>query len=443
MSMWLKSGRRLILLLAALWAVPARAAWELNMPRGVTPYAHRVYELHMGVLWACVAIGVVVFGIMIWSIIFHRKSRNPEPSKFTHNSRIEAIWTTIPFIILFLMAVPATQTLMAMEDTTGYEMTVKITGYQWLWEYQYVGEGVTFVSRLSRESNRARRLGSDIAPASVEHYLLDVNKPLVLPIKTKVRFLITSGDVIHSWWVPALGWKRDAIPGYINTAWTYILEEGTYRGQCAELCGRDHAFMPIVIKAVSQSEYQAWLEKKKRAAGVLPDKKPSARTGDQVAAAQPAENKAGAQKQAKAQAGDTAVSATATPDPAKGAAGERTAGAKTGNKTGKMSMDELMALGKQVYTANCVACHQADGEGMPPAFPSLVDSPVVAGPVEKHLKTVIHGVSGTAMQAFGELGILNPKEIAAVVTYERNAWGQDSGDMVQPSQVKALMGATK
>lgn len=249
-----------------LAAAPAQADWlALNLPVGVTESSHDVYGLHMTILWICVAIGVVVFGAMFYSILRHRKSRGVKPAQFHHSTAVEIAWTVVPLLILVSMAVPATSVLIDMEDTSGSEMTVVVTGYQWLWGYEYVGEDVHIYSRLDDASNRARQLGSDIDPRSVEHYLLNVDNPLVLPTDTRIRFQITSADVIHSWWVQALGWKRDAIPGYVNETWTEIREPGVYRGQCAELCGRDHAFMPIVVRAVPPEEFQRWLAEQRGA----------------------------------------------------------------------------------------------------------------------------------------------------------------------------------
>jgi len=249
----------------ALLAVstPALADWALNMDPGVTKTSHEVYGLHMTIFYIVVAIGVVVFGAMFYSILRHRKSRGVTPATFHHNTAVEVVWTVIPLLILVSMAVPASQTLIDMYDTRGAEMSVKVTGYQWQWEYEYVDEGVSFYSKLAEDSNAARRKGSDIDPASVDNYLRDVDNPLVVPTDTRVRFLITSEDVIHSWWVPAIGYKKDAIPGYINKTWTEFQEPGTYRGQCAELCGRGHAFMPIVVVAKEPAAYKAWLAKQK------------------------------------------------------------------------------------------------------------------------------------------------------------------------------------
>ena len=251
-----------LLALLAL-AAPAGAEYGLNMPRGVTPYSAEVYDLHMLILWICVAIGLLVFGAMFVAILLHRKSRGHQAAQFSHSTRAEIIWTVIPILILVAMAVPATRTLIYMEQTGDADMTVKITGYQWKWKYDYVEDGLSFLSNLDPESNRARQLRSGIDPASVQDYLLNVDNPLVLPTNTKVRFLITSDDVIHSWWVPEFGWKRDAIPGFINEAWVTIEQPGIYRGQCAELCGKDHGFMPIVVVAKSPAEYTAWVADQK------------------------------------------------------------------------------------------------------------------------------------------------------------------------------------
>ncbi|MGY6630897.1 MAG: cytochrome c oxidase subunit II [Wenzhouxiangella sp.] len=230
-----------------------------NMTPGVTPFSQDVYHLHNVVLGIVTVIGVLVFTAMFTSIVIHRKSKGYQAAKFSHSTKAEIIWTAIPVLILVVMAVPATRVLIDMESTGGAEMNVKVTGYQWLWQYEYIEEGISFFSALDRDSNRARQIGSGIDPRTVENYLLEVDNRLVLPTNTRIRFLLTADDVIHSWWVPALGWKRDAIPGMVNEAWTYIEEEGVYRGQCAELCGADHGFMPIVVEAVSPEAFQAWL----------------------------------------------------------------------------------------------------------------------------------------------------------------------------------------
>jgi cytochrome c oxidase subunit II len=237
----------------------AWADWGLNMPRGVTAISNEVYELHMLIFGICVAIAVVVFGAMIWSIIYHRKSRGVEPAKFSHSTKVEIVWTVIPIIILVAMAVPAAGTLIRMEDTRGSDMTVKVTGYQWMWHYEYLDEQISFFSRLSDDSNRARQLRSGVDVRGVDNYLLDVDRPLVVPVGAKVRLLLTANDVIHSWWVPDFGGKKDAIPGFINEFWFQAEVPGTYRGQCAELCGRDHGFMPVVVEVLPAEEYTAWL----------------------------------------------------------------------------------------------------------------------------------------------------------------------------------------
>ena len=254
---------------ALAWAQSADPQrWQLNMGRGVTATSQNAYDAHMIALWVCVVIGVIVFGAMAYAMFKFRHSKGAVPATFTHNTTAEIIWTVIPILILVVMAVPATKKLIAMYDTRESELTVKVTGYQWMWKYEYLGEGVEFTSRLDRESDRLRqnKQTTQAELAAHPHYLLDVDNALVLPVDTKVRFVITADDVIHSWWVPALGWKQDAIPGLINEAWTDIKVPGTYRGQCAELCGKDHGFMPIVVKAVSKEEYKQWLASKKSAA---------------------------------------------------------------------------------------------------------------------------------------------------------------------------------
>jgi cytochrome c oxidase subunit 2 len=249
-------------IIAATWLIlvaPGLTGNEINMTRGVTQQSVDHFDLHMIVLWICVVIGIGVFTVMFTSIVLHRKSKGYEAAKFSHSTKAEIIWTIIPVLILVVMAVPATTALVRMEDSSGAEMTVKITGFQWRWKYEYLDQDISFISSLDASSNAARQLNSGVAPESIENYLLDVDHPLVLPIGKKIKFLITADDVIHSWWVPALGWKRDAIPGFINEAWTNIEEPGTYRGQCAELCGKDHGFMPIVVIALAEDDFQSWV----------------------------------------------------------------------------------------------------------------------------------------------------------------------------------------
>ncbi len=366
-----------LITLLATGLQPAWAEYALNMPEGVTPLSRNIYDLHMLIFYICCAIAVVVFGVMFWSIFHHRKSRGAKAAQFHHNTTVEIIWTAIPMLILILMAIPATKSLVLIESTGDSDLTIKITGHQWRWHYEYIEEDFGFFSSLAQDSNDARQLKSGIDPEGIDNYLLEVDNPVVVPVDTKIRFMTTASDVIHSWWVPALGWKRDSIPGFINESWAIIEEEGTYRGQCAELCGRDHAFMPIVLKAVNEDEYYEW-------------------AGDMMVAAMDAE--AGADRE--------------------------------------WAMDELMERGEQVYGTFCVACHQVNGMGIPGAFKPLVGSPVTTGPVEGHIDTVMNGVAGTAMAPFGMQ--LNDVDIAAVVTYERNSWGNEMGDMVQPSTIAGM-----
>lgn len=244
----------------------ANAAWDqLNLTRGVTPYSETVYDLHMMILWVCVAIGVGVFGAIFYSVLRFRKSNGAVAAQWHESTTVEVLWTVVPFIILIVMAVPATKALVMMEDVTKSDLTIKVTGYQWKWQYEYLGQDVAFFSTLGDASNKARQLGSGVNPEGVENYLLEVDNEIVLPVNKKIRFLTTAADVIHSWWVPALGWKRDAVPGYINESWATIKKEGIYRGQCTELCGKDHGFMPVVVRAVSEEEFQTWLAARKTA----------------------------------------------------------------------------------------------------------------------------------------------------------------------------------
>lgn len=259
--------RKLFLGLAFLLATGAASAdWAINMPQGVTELSAETYRLHMQVFWWCVAIGIVVFGAMIYTMYKHRRSRGYQAAKFHHNTKLEVVWTAIPVFILLIMVVPAAETLVRLEYNQNPDLTVVVTGYQWRWHYGYPDEGVSFFSSLAPESNAARRMDSGIDPYTVENYLLDVDKPLVVPRGAKVRLLITSKDVIHAWWVPALSIKKDAIPGFMNTTWFRAEETGTYRGQCAELCGMDHGYMPVVVEVVEPEAFEAWIESEKRAA---------------------------------------------------------------------------------------------------------------------------------------------------------------------------------
>lgn len=370
----------------------AQAAWTTNLTQGVTQLTHRVYDLHMWMFGVCVLIGTSVCLVMLYSIVRHRKSRGVTPSQFHESTWVEIAWTVIPFAVLAAVAIPAAYTLSDMDDSDHADVTIAVTGHQWLWEYDYPGADVHFYSRLDQASNAARQdfVGSD--PARVPHYLLNVDHPMVVPVHAKIKLEITSGDVIHSWWVPALGGKMDAIPGKINTKWFRADRIGTYRGQCAELCGRGHAFMPIVVRVVSRADYTAWLG---RQGGHLPD---------------------GAELPSAAQA------AAAARDPADGPAPGQ-----------PWTHTQLMARGKQVYGHICAACHQSDGRGLPAAgYPSLNGNAVVNGPVARHIEQVLNGAG--AMPAFR--ATLSDADIAAVVTYERNALGNTTGDTVQPGQVE-------
>ncbi len=261
---------------AMAWAQAADPKpWQLNMGKGVTQSSRLAWESNLFSLWVCTVIGVLVFGALFYAIFKFRKSKGAVAATFSHNTKAEVIWTVIPVIILVVMAWPATANLIKFYDTRDSEMTVKVTGYQWMWKYEYLGENVSFTSRLDRESDRVRQSGVVPTRDSHPHYLLDVDNRLVLPVDTKVRFVITSDDVIHAWWVPALGWKQDAIPGFINEAWTNIEQVGVYRGQCAELCGKDHGFMPIVVEAVSKEDYEKWLASKKPAPAPAPEAAPA------------------------------------------------------------------------------------------------------------------------------------------------------------------------
>ena len=238
----------------------AKADWALNMPRGVTELSQETFDLHMMVFWWCVAIGIVVFGVMIISLFKHRKSKGVEPAKFSHSTSAEVIWTVIPVVILLIMAVPAAETMLKAEDSRDPDISIVITAYQWKWHYKYQDEGIEFFSSLARPSVEARRLDSGVDVNTVENYLLEVDRPVVVPVNAKVRLLLTSNDVIHSWWVPDLAIKKDAVPGIVNETWFKATETGTFRGQCTELCGKDHGFMPVVVEVVEADAYQAWVD---------------------------------------------------------------------------------------------------------------------------------------------------------------------------------------
>lgn len=371
---------RLLLTTLGLSTGTAIADYALNMTQGVTETSHAVYDLHMIIFWICVVIGIIVFGVMIYSMINHRKSKGAVAAQFHESTKMEIVWTLIPIVILISMAIPATRVLLDMEDVSNADMTIKVTGIQWKWKYDYVdteAAGISLVSSLHPEHNEARLLGANADLSKFgDTYLLDVDNPLVVPTGKKIRFLLTAADVIHAWWLPDLGWKKDAIPGFINEMWTVIDKPGTYRGQCAELCGKDHAFMPIVLIAKEPAEYAAWVAEQKQAAADI------ANSADRV-----------------------------------------------------WTKDELMVKGEAVYKTNCAACHQLNGQGVPPMFPALAGSAMAtdADPTA-HIDIVLNGKAGSAMAAYR--GILNDVDLAAVITYERNAWGNQAS-IVQPAEIKA------
>ncbi|HHF7375096.1 cytochrome c oxidase subunit II [Legionella bozemanae] len=368
-----------LLTMLGIWAAsqPLFAVdfWQLNMYRGVTPISKDAYYLHMVCMAVCAIIGVVVFGVMIYSMIHHRKSKGYKAASFHDNPRLEVVWSIIPFLILVGLAIPATRVLIRMDDTKQSELTIKVVGYQWRWQYEYLDQGISFFSTLSTPFAQIQN-----KQKKNEWYLLEVDKPLVVPVNKKIRFLVTSNDVVHSWWVPELGIKRDAIPGFMYEAWATIDKPGTYRGQCAELCGVNHGFMPIVVEAVNQEDFDKWVATQTK-------------TEDQYAQGE-------------------AVAAT--------------------QKT--MTRDELLAFGKQKYEQFCSPCHQPDGRGIPPMYPALRGSSVATGhPISRHIDIILNGIAGSAMQPYKDQ--LTDEEIAAIATYERNAWENNTNDVVQAAEV--------
>lgn len=356
-----------------VWSRMAPAAWEFNFQSPATKAAQTVIDLHNLMMIIIVVIFIGVFAVMFYSVFKHRKSRGHQAAQFHDNTMVEIAWTVVPLLILVAMAWPATKALLNMRDTSQADITIKATGYQWKWGYDYLkgeGEGIKFMSLTTTPADQIRGTA-----AKGGNYLLEVDHHVVVPVGKKIRMLTTATDVIHSWWVPALAVKQDAIPGYVRDTWFKAEKEGIFRGQCAELCGKDHAFMPIVVEVVSAEKYSQWVGEQKK----------------QMAAA-----------------------------------------ADEGGKT--YSLNELMSRGEKVYAANCVACHQANGKGLPPAFPALDGSKLAMGPKQVHIAIVLNGKPNTAMAAFG--GQLGDGDIAAVVTYERNAWGNKTGDVVQPADIK-------
>lgn len=374
----------------ALLALPvcAFADFTWNFPEPVTPVAHETLQIHNEFMIIITVLFTVVFAIMIYSMVKHRKSVGHRAANFTGpKGALQWFWALVPFgILLFidfvLMGVPAVHALIEMEDTQSRaDMVLKVTGMQWKWQYEYPDSGIRFVSNLTTPPEQIAN-----AEAKGENYLLEVDNPVVLPVGKKVRVLLTSTDVIHTWWVPQFGVKRDAIPGFLRETWVKIDQPGIYRGQCAELCGKGHGFMPVVVKALPEPEYKAWVEEQKT---VL---------------------------MAAASAGDRA-----------------------------WSKDELLAKGKEIYDRQCATCHQPDGRGLPPAFPAIAGSKVVNQPLwgadgkparDSHVDRVMNGKPGTAMQAFKTT--LNDMELASVITFQRNSFGNQQGDMIQPAQIKAL-----
>lgn len=354
----------------SMFAVNSHAAYALNLRAPATDIAGQVYGLHMLILWICIGIFILVFGLMFYSIFKHRKSVGHKAVQFHENHLLEVVWTIIPVIILAAMAYPATKTIVAMKDTSAADMSIKVTGSQWKWAYDYLDQDVKFISTLSTPQDQVHNKAE-----KGENYLLEVDNPLVVPVGKKVKILLTASDVIHAWWVPSFGVKQDAIPGFVRETWFRADKIGTYRGQCAELCGKAHGFMPIVVEVKEQADYDAWLSAQK----------------------------------------DTAAAADAGAD-------------KEWTKV------DLVAQGEAVYNKNCSVCHGATGAGIPPAFPAMTGSAVATGPLEGHLAIILNG-KNNIMPAWKD--VLNDTDIAAVIAYERNALGNSTGDFIQPSAVKA------
>jgi cytochrome c oxidase subunit 2 len=358
------------------WAFPHQSsAVTLDLRAGVTEMSQRIQSLHHMALWVCVIVGVVVFGAMFYSIFAHRRARRPEPAHFHESTRLEFIWALIPTLILVGMAIPAATTLRDIEDNSDPDLTVLITASQWKWHYQYVEADLGYYSNLATPQEQIDNL-----QPKTEHYLLEVDNPLVLPTNRKVRFLLTSKDVIHSWWAPDFAVKQDAVPGFINEAWTRVGKPGLYRGQCTELCGKGHAFMPVVVNVMPEAEFDEWLAK---------------------------------QRQVLALASEAAVA----------------------DRNKEWTMAELLPLGEGVFLKHCATCHQPDGLGQEGKYPALVGSPITTGKIADHLDRVMNGKADTEMQAWAPQ--LSDLQLAAVITYERNSWGNKTADVVQPRTVYA------
>jgi len=351
-------------------SAPALAVPEWNLPPPVTPIARQMYDLHYFIFWICVVIFVAVFGVMFYSLYKHRKSLDHPAAHFHENTIVEIVWTVIPFLILLFMAFPATKTILAMKDTSAPGLTIKVTGNQWSWNYDYLQEGFGYYSNLSTPVAQIENR----APKG-EHYLLEVDNPLVVPVDTKVRLLLTASDVLHAWWIPAFGVKQDAIPGFVRDTWFKAEKVGVYRGQCAELCGKGHGFMPIVVEVKSKEDFAKWVEEHK------------AKT--QVAGADP-------------------------------------------NKV--WDLKDLVVTGERIYAANCAACHQPNGKGVPGSYPALDGSRIVRGPKAAQIAIVLNGKPGTAMPPWTQLSDV---DLAAVITYTRNGLGNKTGEAVQPAEILA------
>lgn len=356
--------------LAALGLESAHADYALNLMEGVTKVSHDIYDLHMLILWICVFIGIAVFGTMFYSIYHHRKSKGHKAANFHENTTVEIIWTVIPTLILIGMAIPATKAMVELDDVQKSDMSIKVTGKQWYWDYEYLGTSIHFESHLDAASEKAHRVGS-MDPRAIPHYLLNVDNPLVVPVGKKIRFVFTAADVIHSWWVPDLGWKKDANPGFINEAWTQVDKPGVYRGQCTELCGRDHGFMPIVVIAMEQGDYDKWVQTTLAKQNEKPD------LSDQ-------------------------------------------------------SREQLMANGEAVYLKNCVACHQIDGKGAEGAYPALRGSVKVTGPVDPLIGFIQAGTS--RMPAFAKLKDNELAALITYIRNSSDI-GNKVGDELQPKTI--------
>ena len=435
----------LTLLGILLFSSIASAEYGYNFQEPVTETAREIYGLHMLIFWICVAIFVGVFSVMFYSIFKHRKSKNYEPSQFSHSTSVEVIWTIIPFVILVVMAVPATQVLIKMEDTTKSDLTIKITGYQWKWGYEYIDSDISFYATLSTPQQQIDQFDKENAQEQGENYLLETDNVLVVPSGRKVRALITANDVIHAWWVPAFGAKKDAIPGYINELWFNVDEgkEGFYRGQCAELCGKDHAFMPIVVQVVSGQEFDDWLaaggsfessglaqasaatqepvqeqlvSKVQKIEEEITEGEPQLQTSmlesEQISQPEQTEHLGAAETNSVI---DALLPAANAQEP-------------------EWTKESLMAEGEKV-AVTCNACHGQDGKGVGGIFPAIAGSAVANGDLDLHIDLVLNGKPGTAMAAFGQQ--LSDEQIAAVITYQRNSYGNDTGDVVLPADISA------